>query len=246
MSPLRQDDWRLTIHEVLPSTSDHCRALAAAGEAEGACALALRQTAGRGSRGRDWQSGEGNLHLSVLLRPGGAARHAGQWSLLAAVALADALMPLLPEPGLLTLKWPNDVRLGGRKLAGVLLDSAADAGGALAWLVIGFGVNLAAAPRLPGVEVAALAEVVHPPAPEALAPLLLGALGIWRQRFAAEGFGAVREAWLARGPAPGSPVTLRVAGRVLSGTFAGLAADGGLRMATEGRVQTFATGEVLG
>ena len=222
MSPLRQDDWRLTIHEVLPSTSDHCRALAAAGEAEGACALALRQTAGRGSRGRDWQSGEGNLHLSVLLRPGGAARHAGQWSLLAAVALADALMPLL------------------------LLDSAADAGGALAWLVIGFGVNLAAAPRLPGVEVAALAEVVHPPAPEALAPLLLGALGIWRQRFAAEGFGAVREAWLARGPAPGSPVTLRVAGRVLSGTFAGLAADGGLRMATEGRVQTFATGEVLG
>ena len=132
------------------------------------CALALRQAAGRGSRGRDWQSAEGNLHLSVLLRPVGAARRAGQWSLLAAVALADALAPLLPEPGLLTLKWPNDVRLGGRKLAGVLLDSAADSGGALAWLVIGFGVNLAVAPRLSGVEAAALAEAVRPPAPEAL------------------------------------------------------------------------------
>lgn len=246
MSPLRQDDWRLTIHEVLPSTSDHCRALAAAGAEEGVCALALRQAAGRGSRGRDWQSGEGNLHLSVLLRPVGAARRAGQWSLLAAVALADALAPLLPEPGLLTLKWPNDVRLGGRKLAGVLLDSAADAGGALAWLVIGFGVNLAVAPRLSGVEAAALAEAVRPPAPEAFAPRLLGALGTWRRQFAAEGFAAVREAWLARGPAPGSPVTLRVAGRTLAGTFAGLAEDGGLRMAAEGRVQTFATGEVLG
>jgi BirA family biotin operon repressor/biotin-[acetyl-CoA-carboxylase] ligase len=246
MSPPRQEDWRLTIHEVLPSTSDHCRALAAAGVAEGACALALRQTAGRGSRGRHWESGEGNLHLSVLLRPGGAAREAGQWSLLAGVALANAVVRLLPEPALLTLKWPNDVRLGGRKLAGVLVDSAADAAGGLTWLVIGFGVNLAVAPRGAGSEAAALADVVRPPAPEAFAPCLLASLGGWRRRFASEGFAPVRAEWLARGPAVGSPVTLRLGGRALAGTFAGLAEDGALRMATGGRVQTFGTGEVLG
>jgi BirA family biotin operon repressor/biotin-[acetyl-CoA-carboxylase] ligase len=246
MSAPRQQDWRLTIHAVLPSTSDHCRALAAAGAADGACALALHQTAGRGSRGRQWASGEGNLHLSVLLRPGGAAREAGQWALLAGVALADALVPLLPEPALLTLKWPNDVRLGGRKLAGVLVDSAADAAGRLAWLVVGFGVNLAVAPPSAGSEAAALAEVVRPPTPEAFAPHLLASLGGWRRRFAAEGFAPVRAAWLARGPAAGTRVTLRLGGHACEGSFAGLAEDGALRMASGGRVVTFGTGEVLG
>ena len=92
----RPPGWRLQTHEVLASTSDFCRERAAAGEPEGFAALARRQTQGRGSRGREWESPVGNLFLSVLLRPAERARDAGQWSLLAGVALAEALAAHLP------------------------------------------------------------------------------------------------------------------------------------------------------
>ncbi len=74
--------WRLQIFDALPSTSDLCRSLAAAGEPEGLAVLARRQDKGRGSRGRLWVSAPGNLFLSVLLRPGGAVHESGVWSLL--------------------------------------------------------------------------------------------------------------------------------------------------------------------
>lgn len=245
MTQDRQGDWRLTVHEVLPSTSDLCRSLASAGEPEGFAALALRQTQGRGSRGRDWESPAGNFYCSVLLRPRERARDAGQWSLLAGVALADALAPLLPDPSALRLKWPNDMLLHGRKLAGILVDSAAKTDGALDWLVIGVGVNLAVAPDVPGREVAALASVAPPPTPQAFAAMFLAALDRWRRVRLLEGFGPIRAAWLARAPDLGSGITLRIGDQRLGGGFAGLGDDGSLLLDTGGQVRAFGAGEVL-
>ncbi len=189
--------------------------------------------------------GTGNLSLSVLLRPREPAREAGQWSLLAGVALAEALTPYLPDPAALRLKWPNDVLLNGGKLAGILVDSAAGADGALDWLVIGIGVNLAVAPAVPGRPVACLADVAVPPAPEAFAPALLARLWHWGEQRAAHGFAPLRAAWLARAPAPGGAVTLRLGDRQIVGGFAGLGDDGCLLLDTDGGVRAFATGEVL-
>ena len=118
-------DWRLRRYASLPSTSDLCVRLAREGEPEGVAVLAERQTAGRGSRGRTWESPPGSLCLSVLLRPRrDPASASGQWALLAALALHDALAPHAP-PGALSLKWPNDVLVAGRKAGGILLDAAA-------------------------------------------------------------------------------------------------------------------------
>lgn len=245
MTPPRQDIWRLAIHEVLPSTSDLCRTLAAAGEPEGFAALARRQTAGRGSRGRDWQSPPGNLFLSALLRPREPARHAAQWSLLAGVALAEALSPRLPDPSALRLKWPNDLLLADAKLAGILVDSAAGADGGLDWLVIGVGANLAVAPEVPGRAVAALAEVAPAPPPEDVARDFLAALDVWRRRRLLDGFAPIRAAWLARAPEIGAPISLRIGAETLGGGFAGLGEDGSLLMQTGGRVHAFGAGEVL-
>ena len=245
MTTPRQGGWRLQVHEVLPSTSDLCRSLAADGEAEGLAVLALRQTQGRGSRGRDWQSPAGNFYASMLLRPEERARDAGQWSLLAGVALADALAALLPHPAALRLKWPNDVLLGGAKLAGILVDSAAAPDGSLDWLVIGIGVNLAVAPGVPGRTVAALADVVVPPAPQDFAVRLLAALDHWRQIKAQHGFAAIRDAWLARAPDIGTAMGFRAGERVLSGAFAGLGPDGTLLLQTTEGVRAYSTGEVL-
>ena len=238
-------NWRLQVHEVLPSTSDLCRERAAGGEPEGLAVLARRQTQGRGSRGRAWDSPSGNLFLSALLRPLQRAREAGQWSLLAGVALAETLAEYLPDAVAPRLKWPNDVLLGGDKLAGILVDSSADAAGMVEWLVIGIGVNLAVAPAVPGRAVACLADHVAPPSPESFAARLLARLDHWRARHLAEGFVPVRAAWLARAPVPGSPVSLRLGEHLLGGGFAGLGEDGSLLLAGEGGVRAFSTGEVL-
>jgi BirA family biotin operon repressor/biotin-[acetyl-CoA-carboxylase] ligase len=237
--------WRLQVYDVLPSTSDWCRDLAVAGEPAGLAVLARRQTHGRGSRGRDWQSPSGNLFLSVLLRPDDRARSAAQWSLLAAVALLEALFPFLPDASVLRLKWPNDVMLHGRKLAGILVDSSAGTAGLLDWLVIGIGVNLAVAPVVAGRDLACLADVADAPVPEAFASFLLARLGYWQRVRALEGFQPVRSAWLAHTAAPGTPISLRLGSRVVEGMFSGLGDDGSLRLLRDGRVETFATGEVL-
>nr|WP_282571752.1 biotin--[acetyl-CoA-carboxylase] ligase [Roseomonas acroporae] len=233
------------MHDSLPSTADLIAARAAGGEAEGLAVLARRQTAGRGRQGRSWVGIEGNLFLSVLLRPETMLREAPQWSLLAGVALVDAVLPLLPDPSRLRLKWPNDLLLGGAKLAGILVESSAGPEGRLAWLNLGFGVNLADAPPLPDRPVTSLAAAgIAPPAPEAFAPRLLAMLDRWRRVPAAEGFAPVRAAWLRHGPPLGSAISVRQADGIRSGHFAGLDGDGRLLLEASGRLLALSAGEV--
>lgn len=175
---------------------------AEAGEPEGLAILAACQSRGRGSRGRRWESLAGNLHLSALLRPGPAAVAPGHWALLAGVALAAALAPCLEDPGRLALKYPNDLLVDGAKLAGVLVDAGRDASGRLLWLVMGFGVNLAAAPDIAAYPTTTLADHGSAPSPEALAPLVLASLAEWHGRAEAEGAGPVLRARLAFARAP--------------------------------------------
>ncbi len=233
--------WRLRTYEALGSTSDLCASLAAAGEPDGLAVLALRQTQGRGSRGRDWASPAGNLALSVLLRPSGPAAEAGQWALLAAVALIKALAHHAPAAPL-SLKWPNDVLLHGEKLGGILIDSAATGGGRLDWLVIGFGANLGPAPDLPDRQIAGLNTTATP---AEVADTVLGRIAHWRRVRALEGFAPVRHAWLTHAHPPGTHLRVRAGGIDVGGSFAGLADDGALLLQSGGRVRAFSTGEIL-
>ncbi len=243
--PSPASPWRLQVFESLPSTSDLCRTLAEAGEPAHLAILARRQTQGRGTQGRLWTSPPGNLFLSALLRPHERMRDVGQWALLAAVAVADAVAGLLPDPAALRLKWPNDLLLGDAKLAGILTEASADPAGNLAWLVIGMGVNVATAPALADRVTVSLAQVTaSPPDPLTLARAVLDRLLHWQQARLVAGFAAIRAAWVARGPALGALLTLRQGGRAFAGHFAGLGDDGSLLLATGGRVHAFAAGEV--
>jgi len=231
------------------STSETLRRLAETGHGETAL-MADRQTAGRGQRGRVWSSTEGNLHLSVLLRPP-APFMPGHWSLLAAVALAAALRPLLPWPA--RLKWPNDVLLDGGKLAGILLEAGTlPSGGSLpgagsqpAWLVIGFGVNLVQAPVGLDRAVACLADHGPVPPAAAFARLLLEQLADWRQRYEREGFMPIRAAWLADGPHAGDAIAIGSGDTRLEGRFHGIGPEGGLLLEQDGAIRTIMSGEVL-
>jgi BirA family biotin operon repressor/biotin-[acetyl-CoA-carboxylase] ligase len=234
--------WRLLRFASLPSTQDFCRARAEAGEPSGLAVLADRQTRGRGTHGRSWQSPAGNLSLSVLLRPAESAATLGHWSLLAGVAAAETLAAHLRGAVSPVCKWPNDILLDGAKAAGMLVEAAC-AADAVKWLVIGFGVNLAFAPSLPERRTACVADYVSPPDPGDFAGDLLTRLDHWTQIRGHHGFALVRERWLCFAPAFGSRVALRQRERTCDGAFAGVDADGRLLLATEAGVESFAAGE---
>ena len=181
--------------------------------------------------------------MSVLLRPAEPSRNAAQWSLLAGVALADVLSRYVPEPAVLALKWPNDVLMHGPKLAGILVESAADDAGCLAWLSIGVGVNLrrrrmwwaGTPPVSPSTSRRPRRRRWRP---TCWRPSRTGARGGWPKgsRRCGPPFSPAPRRWARR-----SRCGLE---RTLGGTFEGLGEDGSLLVRTDGRVHAFAAGEV--
>ena len=123
----------------LGSALDRAHALGAEGAPAGTVVLALEQTAGRGRDGRTWHSPPGGLWLALLLRP--RATPLGIMSIRAGLVLADVVDELAGQP-VARLKWPNDVLVHDRKLAGVLCEGRWQ-GESLQWLAIGLGVNIA-------------------------------------------------------------------------------------------------------
>ncbi len=199
--------------------------------------LARRQTAAHGRRGRSWASPQGNFGATLMMRPDGPPERAALRSFVAALALYDALRAATGTAGVLALKWPNDVLLNGGKVAGILLESAG-AGRGVAWLAIGFGVNLAAAPAANEVEpgaarpVSLLGETGMSVAPEAFLDLLAPAFARWEDQFASFGFDPIRNAWLARAARRGERVTARTGTRTHEGRFETLDESGALVLAT--------------
>ena len=133
----------------------------------------------------------------------------------------------------------------GRKTAGILLESGQAAGGGL-WLAIGIGVNLAAAPDDAERPAIALASLAPRLAPEPALDRLVSAFESWRQRWLTQGFGPVRDAWLARAHGLGERCEARLASETLSGVFADLGPDGALRLDLDGGGRRYiSAGEVF-
>jgi len=127
----------VAVKRVTGSTNDDARALAEAGAAEGVAVLAEEQEAGRGRLGRSWSAAAGQgLLFSVILRPG-SIEHPGLVTLAAGVAICRTLRA---EGVAATIKWPNDVRVGGRKIAGVLAEAGGDMG--IVYVILGIGLNV--------------------------------------------------------------------------------------------------------
>lgn len=139
---------------VLDSTNTYLKTQALEGAANGTVAVAAHQTAGRGRMERSFQSPEGGLYLSVLLRPELPPERLLPVTALAGVAVCDAVEQLCgARPG---LKWPNDPVLRGKKLAGILTELTVDGDGQLA-LVVGIGINVGQTAKDFSPDVAALA-----------------------------------------------------------------------------------------
>lgn len=128
------DPFRLLIRESVASTNDEVRALAQDGAADGLIVLAERQTAGRGRRGAAWFSPPGeSLAFSILVRPVEPKSHWPRLALAAGVAVAEAIESFHLQAG---IKWPNDVWISGKKVAGILVEAGTD------FAVVGIGLNV--------------------------------------------------------------------------------------------------------
>jgi len=244
--PALPEGFRLHRYETLGSTNDEAKTLARAGAPEGTLVWAGEQTAGRGRRGRTWLSPPGNLYLSLVLRPDGAASRAAQLGFVAALGLGDALTALTGPALKLRYKWPNDLLVNGKKLAGILLESENAASDRVDFVVAGIGVNIVAAPvdvEFPATSLAAQGVATLTP------PVLLGGFArhfeIWLRRWRAEGFAPVRAAWLARASGLGEPVRVRLERSTLSGRFLDLDDDGALLLEGEEGRRRVAAGEVF-
>ena len=205
------------------------------GAREGDWLVALAQHGGKGRQGRAWDWLEGNFAGSTLVRLAPGDPPAQTLSLAAGLALIEALEVAAPGRSA-TLKWPNDLLLDGGKLAGILLERAGDR------VVIGFGVNLAGAPAIPGRPTAALDGTM---APQAFAPLLAASFArsveLWRTDPA-----SLPDRWLAKAHPIGSALKVHLdSDHSIAGRFEGLAEDGALLLRTaSGAIETIRAGDV--
>jgi BirA family biotin operon repressor/biotin-[acetyl-CoA-carboxylase] ligase len=280
-------DFRIRQLAVTQSSNDDAKRAAEAGEPAGLVIWALKQTGGKGRHGRTWESPEGNLYMSALLRPACDARIAALYSFAAALAVynlvSESLSPhrgervaiahtnerwsgeggvsgyrpiVPPHPNPLplergegnknvALKWPNDVLVDGKKIAGILLESATANTGSIEWLVIGIGLNVAYHPEgglYPATSLAAQGATTL--AVPTILDRLLGHLGHWSEMLEKQGFSPLRAAWLEK--AHKGRMTVRLPSGALDGDFADLDSEGRLRLRlADGTEQAIATGDVF-
>ncbi len=207
---------------------------------------AEEQTAGRGQRGRRWQSAPGaDLTFSLARRIQRPVRELAALSLVAGVAAATALRALGVAAA--SLKWPNDLMVGEAKLGGILVETRAGEHRA-AHAVIGVGINCvrdAQRERRLRRAVASLDEFITVSRNRIIACVACAIVAAL-ERFEAEGFGAARSQWEAMDVHAGKRLRVRLAdGRSVSGIGGGLAADGALRLITRRGERTVHSGRIV-
>ena len=209
------------------STNADLAARVRAGEfvPEGHWLVTDRQTAGRGRQGREWFDGSGNFMGSTVVHRRFGDPEPATLALLAGLAVHEAVSLHLPEPHRAMLKWPNDVMIDGAKLAGILLERVEDA------VVVGIGVNLPSAPRLPDRATVALADLGGNVARDAFAGDLSRLFDIELERWRNFGMAPIVKRWLAVAHPVGTPLYVLEPGDArVNGTFAGIGEDGSLQL----------------
>jgi BirA family biotin operon repressor/biotin-[acetyl-CoA-carboxylase] ligase len=233
----------------LDSTNAEARRLAEAGERGPVWIMAERQTAGRGRRGRRWSTEPGNLGATLLFTSERQPAEAAQVAFVAALAVAEAFDVFVP-PSLVTIKWPNDVLIDGRKASGILVESGPHPGGGL-WVAAGCGLNLAHAPLGPEFPATSTAdhlraELPAPPSPEAALQVLALAFRRRLEAWETYGFEIVADAWTSRAAGLDRPCTARLDGETVVGVAEGLDPDGALRLRlASGSLRRITAGDVF-
>jgi BirA family biotin operon repressor/biotin-[acetyl-CoA-carboxylase] ligase len=237
-------DVRHIALETVGSTNAEALARARAGERGPLWITAEAQTNGRGRSGRTWVSPPGNLYATLLLSEPCAPAQAPQLAFVSGLALHDAVSQCTSALAQkLALKWPNDLLLGGAKLAGILIESES---APVVSVAIGIGVNCASHPEDTSYAATDLrgagANVTPEALFDALTPAMQDRLAQWRR---GDGFAQVRADWLSLAAGLNEQISVRLPDRELSGRFGGLDDSGQLLLDLAGQIVTVTAGDVF-
>ncbi len=223
------------LYRTIGSTNDEAKLLADSGAPEGLLVIAEEQTAGRGRMGRTWITPLGQaLAISLVLRPGQLpADQATQLTMLAGLAVCQAVEQaagLKPQ-----LKWPNDVLLSGKKIAGLLLETALR-GDRLDYAVLGIGLNVSFAPPPEAVDFPATSLQAEARTEVDRLPLLRAILERVEALYPEVGAPdqALYQAWSARLALVGQAIVVRTAEGDQTGVLEGVTPEGALLLKQAG------------
>ncbi|MBF8267333.1 MAG: biotin/acetyl-CoA-carboxylase ligase [Dehalococcoidia bacterium] len=236
---------RVAYFRTATSTMDEARKAALESAPEGTLVLAEEQTGGKGRFQRRWVSPPGvNLYLSLILRPQPSALF--QLGMVASLALARGLHRLAPGSLHPTIKWPNDVRLGGKKVGGILIDSSLEVdGGGFSIVGVGVNVNLDPGeyPDIRDIATSVRQELGHPISRLRLLGMLLEEMEQLYIRI--QGGDSVRGEWSALLDTLGRQVRVAVGGQVYEGYAQDVDEEGSLiLLRPDGSLWSLAAGEV--
>lgn len=237
--------YHILSYEEIDSTNEEARRLAMGGGAHGAVIWAEKQTAGRGRQGKRWESPPGNLYASLLLRVTQPLELLPQLTLVAGMAMHEALSPMLQDSGKLELKWPNDLLWEDNKLAGILSETLHIKGSSY-WAIVGVGVNIdnhpekvewpATSLKKAGVEIVSAKIVLS---------RFLYQFACAYQEWEQSGFDAVRKSWTKHAWRSGKEMTVILPKGEISGKMAGLSDTGALQLKTaDGKTRAVTFGDV--
>ncbi|MFO1243025.1 MAG: biotin--[acetyl-CoA-carboxylase] ligase [Rickettsiales bacterium] len=236
--------YHLLSYDEVDSTNEEAKRLALGGGAEGAVLWAKKQTAGRGRMGRSWVSEEGNLFVSILLKPTTKEANWPQLSFVTALAVHDAILPMLETDPDLTLKWPNDILLKGKKVGGILLEMFADES-RQNWLTVGIGINIEDYPRdvmypatclkANGIEIVSAKIVLS---------RFLSCFMERYDRWIAEGFSSMQKEWQQHAYNLGKKISIATPRGEISGVFTGIDVTGHLLLDQKGVILPVMAGDV--
>lgn len=231
----------------IDSTNDEARRRAENGETGPLWIGARFQSNGRGRRGRAWQAFDGNLFATGLYSLETDATSAANLSFVAAVAVREALSNYIPKEHI-SLKWPNDVLVNGKKIAGILLESWG-AGDKLQ-IAIGIGVNIKAAPQDDGINACAISQVqidnIQLPSPESLLLIIGETFQSFLSKWKKNGFAPIRELWLSAAYGINEPMIARLHNTELKGFFRSLNEYGELLLDNgSGEITVISAGDVF-
>ncbi|OGQ76539.1 MAG: biotin--[acetyl-CoA-carboxylase] ligase [Deltaproteobacteria bacterium RIFOXYA2_FULL_42_10] len=250
----------LSFYNKIESTNDTAKEFAANDAKEGFTVVADYQKKGKGRLGRRWESPAGvNIYTSIILRPNIMPVFAPQLTLVAAVAVAETVAKFLNPPtspfskgglkdfpplteggmgGFLSVKWPNDILINSKKVAGILteMDSEADR---INFVILGIGINVNVTkkmlpPELKSIATSLKEETGKEVSRTDLLQTLYLNIETWYKKYLKEGFELIREAWNVYFKMAGKVVRIRQLSKTVEGIAMGIDTDGALLLQDKG------------
>ncbi len=237
--------FTLEHHDTIGSTNDRAIDYLREGGASRHFVVAASQTGGRGRLGRQWVSKPGNLYASLALIDPAPQAHAFQLGFVAALAIHDALFSLGLKRDRLSLKWPNDVLVDGRKISGILVEGTMLSEGRCG-VVIGCGINVA---HHPSETLYPVTDLAHAGIPVPVAVVFAAFAGAFDEALAlyeaGSGFSSIRKVWLEAAHGLGGPIVVRDRKEERHGVFKGLDPEGRLLLEQGENIVPIIAGDVF-